>query len=42
MAGTEGDVLIDSAIFAEGDLAFGAAVEIVEDCPGHAPPGEGA
>jgi len=42
MAGTEGDILIDAAILAEGDLAFGAAIEIVEDGPGHAAPSEGA
>jgi hypothetical protein len=42
MAGTEGDVLIDAAIFAEGDLAFGSAVQVVEDGPGHAALGEGA
>jgi len=42
VARAEGDVLIDAAIFAEGDLAFGAAIEIVEDSPGHAALGEGA
>ena len=42
MAGAEGDVLIDAAIFAEGDLAFGAAIEVVEDGPGHAALGDGA
>ena len=42
MAGAEGDVLIDAAIFAEGDLAFGAAIKVVEDGPGHAALGEGA
>src|SRR2546429_1606386 len=42
MAWAEGDVLIDAAIFAEGDLAFSAAIKIVEDGPGHAAPGEGA
>jgi hypothetical protein len=40
MAGAESDVVIHAAIFAEGDLAFGAAVEVVEDGPGHAAPGE--
>jgi hypothetical protein len=42
MAGAEGDIVIHSAIFAERDLAFGAAIEIVEDGPGHAALGEGA
>jgi len=42
MARAEGDVLIDAAIFAEGDLAFGAAIKVVEDGPGHAATGEGA
>jgi hypothetical protein len=42
MAGTEGDVLIDAAIFAEGDLAFGAAIKVVEDGPRYAALGEGA
>jgi len=42
MARAEGDVLIDAAIFAESDFAFGAAIEIVEDGPGHAALGEGA
>jgi hypothetical protein len=31
VARTEGDVLIDAAIFAEGHLAFGAAIEVIED-----------
>src|SRR5258708_2117877 len=42
MAGAEGDVFIDAAIFSECDLAFGAAIEIVEDRPGHTALGEGA
>ena len=42
MAGAEGDVLIDAAIFAEGDLAFGAAIKVIEDRSGHAALGEGA
>jgi len=42
MAGAEGDVLIDAAIFAECDLAFGAAIKVVEDGPGYAAPGEDA
>jgi hypothetical protein len=42
MAGAEGDILIDAAIFAECDLAFGATIEIVEDGPGYAALGEGA
>jgi hypothetical protein len=42
MARAESDVLIDAAIFAEGDLAFGAAIKVVEDGPGHAALGEGA
>jgi hypothetical protein len=42
MARAEGDVLIDAAIFAECDLAFGAAVEIVEHGARHSALGEGA
>jgi len=42
MARAECDVLIDAAIFAEGDLAFGAAIEVVEDGPGHTALREGA
>jgi hypothetical protein len=36
----EGNALIHAAIFAEGDFAFGAAIKVVEDGPGHAVPGE--
>jgi hypothetical protein len=39
---TEGEVLIDAATFAEGDFAFGAAVEVIEDGFGHAPLGDGS
>ena len=39
---TEGDVLIDAAIFAEGDFAFGAAIEVIEDGCGHAALGDGS
>ena len=39
---TEGEVLIDAATFAEGDLAFGAAIEVIEDGLGHAALGDGA
>jgi hypothetical protein len=42
VAGTEGDVLIDAAIFAEGDLAFGAAIKVIEDGFGHAALGDGS
>src|SRR6202795_95288 len=42
MARSEGDVLIDAAIFAECDLAFGAAIKVVEEAPGHAGWGGGA
>jgi len=31
MARAEGDVLIDAAIFAERNLAFGTAIEVIED-----------
>jgi len=42
MARAEGDVLIDAAIFAEGNLAFGTAIEVIEDRSGHAPLGDGS
>jgi hypothetical protein len=42
MAGAESDVLIDAAIFAKSDLAFGAAVEVIKNRSGHAALGEGA
>jgi len=42
MARSEGDVLIDAAIFSECNLAFGAAIKVVENGPGHAALGEGA
>src|SRR5450631_78719 len=40
MAWAESDVLVDAAIFAEGDLAFSTAIEVVEDGPGNAAPGD--
>ena len=42
MAGTEGDVLIDAAVLAEGNLAFGSAVELIKNRPRQATLGEGA
>ena len=42
VARTEGDVLIDAAIFAEGNLAFGAAIKVIEDGFGHAALGDGS
>jgi hypothetical protein len=42
VARTEGDVLIDAAILAEGDFAFGAAIEVIEDGAGHATLSDGA
>jgi hypothetical protein len=42
MAGTEGDVVIDAAIFAEGHLTFGAAIKVIEDRTGHPALGDGA
>jgi hypothetical protein len=41
MARTKGDVLIHATVFAQRNLAFGAAVKIVEDGPGHTSLGEG-
>ena len=42
VARTEGNVVIDAAIFAQGDLAFGAAIKVIEDGLGHAALGDGA
>ncbi len=42
VSGTEGDVLIDAAIFAEGNLAFGATIKVIEDGFGYAPLGDGS
>jgi hypothetical protein len=42
VAGTEGEVLVDAAIFVEGDFAFCAAIEVIEDRFGHAALGDGA
>jgi hypothetical protein len=42
MTRAEGDVLIYAAILAEGDFAFGAAIEVIEDGAGHAALGDGA
>jgi hypothetical protein len=39
---TEGDVLKDAAIFAEGDFAFGSAIEVIEDRFGDTALGDGA
>jgi hypothetical protein len=39
---TEGEVLIDAATFAEGDLAFCATIEVIEDGFGHAALGDGS
>jgi hypothetical protein len=41
VARTKGDILIDAAIFAERNLAFGAAIEVIEDRSGQAALGEG-
>src|SRR5260370_34002735 len=35
MARAEGDVVVDTAVFAEGDLALGAVIEAIKSCPGH-------
>jgi hypothetical protein len=37
---TEGDVLIDAAIFAERYFAFGATIKVIEDGFGNAPLGD--
>jgi hypothetical protein len=31
VTGTEGDVLIDAATFAEGNFTFGPTIEVIED-----------
>jgi hypothetical protein len=36
------DILIDAAVFAEGDFTFGATVEVVENRSRHAALGDGA
>jgi hypothetical protein len=41
VARTERDIVIHTAIFAEGNFAFGASVEIVEDGAGNAALGDG-
>ena len=41
MARAKSDVLVHTAIFAEGDFAFGAAIKVVEYSPGHAAFGDG-
>src|SRR5260370_27968605 len=35
MARAEGDVVVDTAIFAEGELTLGAALEVIKNSPGH-------
>jgi len=42
VARAEGDVVVHAAIFAEGDLTFGAAIEVIKNRPGHAALGQGA
>jgi len=42
VARTEGEVLIDAAILVEGDFAFCAAVEVIENGFGHAALGDSA
>jgi hypothetical protein len=42
VARTEGDVLIDAAILAEGHLTIGAAIKVVEYGLRHAPLGDGS
>ena len=42
VAGAEGDVLIDAGVFAQGDFAFGTAIEVIEDGSGDAALGDGA
>jgi hypothetical protein len=39
---TEGDVVIDTAVFAEGNLPFGAAIKVIEDGFGQAALGDGS
>ena len=41
VARAEGDVLIDAGVFAQGDFAFGAAIEVIEDGGGDAAFGDG-
>jgi hypothetical protein len=42
MTRTEGNVLIDAAVFAEGHFTIGAAIEVIEDGAGHATLSDGA
>jgi hypothetical protein len=42
MTRTEGDVLIDAAILAEGHLTIGAAIKVVEYGLGYTPLGDGS
>jgi hypothetical protein len=42
VARAEGNVLIHAAIFAEGNFALGASVEVIEDGFGHTALGDGA
>jgi hypothetical protein len=42
MARAKSNVLVHTAIFAEGDFAFGAAIKVVEDGSGNAAFGDGA
>jgi hypothetical protein len=41
VARTEGDVLIDAAILAEGHLTVSASIKVVENGPGNATLGDG-